>query len=114
TDIPISAQSVSTVIDRLRAAPRGERKNGALSPAALAAASEHPQPAFSPIVLAGFVRMFEFALIVAVGFAVYTIYLLPDEGLSWRYIGASGAISVLSMFAFQTAEIYQVQAFRGH
>lgn len=114
TDIPISAQSVSTVIDRLRAAPRRERKNGALSPAALAAASEHTQPAFSPIVLAGFVRMFEFALIVAVGFAVYAIYLLPDEGLSWRYIGAIGAIGVLSMFAFQTADIYQVQAFRGH
>ena len=32
----------------------------------------------------------------------------------WRYTGAIFAIAILSMFAFQTADIYQVQAFRGH
>ena len=68
----------------------------------------------SPIVLAGFVRMAEFALIVLVGLAVFALYLSPTEDLIWRYAGAIFAIALLSMFAFQTADIYQVQAFRGH
>ena len=72
-----------------------------------------PAP-ISPIVLAGFVRMAEFALIVVVGFAIFASYGLEAEGDFWRYAGAIFAIAILSMFAFQTADIYQVQAFRGH
>ena len=68
----------------------------------------------SPIVLAGAVRMVEFALVVAVGLALYAIYLPLGQGLIWRYLGAIFAIGVLSTLAFQTADIYQVQAFRGH
>ena len=77
------------------------------------AATPAPSP-ISPIVLAGFVRMAEFALIVLVGLAVFAVYLSPTEPLFWRYAVAIFAIAVLSMFAFQTADIYQVQAFRGH
>jgi asparagine N-glycosylation enzyme membrane subunit Stt3 len=36
------------------------------------------------------------------------------EGVSWHYFGAIAAVSVLTMLAFQVADIYQVQAFRGH
>jgi Undecaprenyl-phosphate glucose phosphotransferase len=70
--------------------------------------------AWSPIVLAGIVRIAEFALIVAVGMTIYAAYLAPIEGFQWRYVGATGAIAVLAMLAFQTADIYQVQAFRGY
>ena len=64
--------------------------------------------------LAGFVRMGEFALIVVIGLAVYAAYLKQFDGLFLRYLVATLSIAVLSMFAFQTADIYQVQAFRGH
>jgi Undecaprenyl-phosphate glucose phosphotransferase len=71
-------------------------------------------PAWSPIVVAGVVRMTEFALIVAVGMAVYVSYVVPIEGFEWRYAGAILGIAALAMLAFQTADIYQVLAFRGY
>src|SRR5674476_569462 len=58
--------------------------------------------------------MAEFALIVLVGLALFAAYLPSGEGLLWRYLAATLAIAALSMLAFQTADIYQVQAFRGH
>jgi Undecaprenyl-phosphate glucose phosphotransferase len=84
-----------------------------LSPAAMEVVSARAAPAMSPIVLAGFVRMIEAALIVAVGLAVYAAYLFGD-GFGWHYGIAIAAIAALSMLAFQIADIYQVQAFRGH
>jgi Undecaprenyl-phosphate glucose phosphotransferase len=71
-------------------------------------------PAMSPIVLAGAVRMIEVALITLIGTAIYAAYVAPQDGLAWRYGIAITGISVLAMLAFQTADIYQVQAFRGH
>ena len=68
----------------------------------------------SPIVLAGAVRMIELALVALIGTAIYTAYVVPMEGLSWHYFIAIAAVSVLTMLAFQIADIYQVQAFRGH
>jgi Undecaprenyl-phosphate glucose phosphotransferase len=109
----ISARSVSEVIDRLRASSRAAERP-ALSPAALAAASTELPLAISPIVLAGFVRMAEFALIAAVGLLIHALYLLPSEGFEWRYGIATGAIALMSVIAFQAADIYQVQAFRGY
>jgi Undecaprenyl-phosphate glucose phosphotransferase len=108
----LSASSAAAVFDRLRAEPRTQAD--ALSPKALTAA-EVPTPSpISPIVLAGFVRMAEFALIVLVGLAVFAAYQPSGEGLVVRYLAAILAIAALAMLAFQTADIYQVQAFRGH
>jgi hypothetical protein len=85
-----------------------------LSAAAVAAADAPTVRAWSPIVLAGFVRVAEFALIMAVGFAIHVAYIVPIEGFEWRYVGAIVGIAVLAMLAFQSADIYQVQAFRGY
>ncbi len=84
-----------------------------LSPEALAVVARSAPPAISPIVLAGAVRMIEFALVMAVGLAVYAAYLSQANDLLIRYAGATFVIAVLSMLAFQVADIYQVQAFRG-
>ncbi len=109
----ISARSVSAVIERLRAMPRNDTPRN-LSPAALAAAEKHPPPAISPIVLAGMVRMAEFLLILLVGFAIYAKYVLVAYNFGWNYAAVTGAIAVLSIVAFQAADIYQIQAFRGY
>jgi len=85
-----------------------------LSPIALAVADQPSPPAFSPIVLAGVVRMVEFAEIVLVGLAVYLVYVAPQEGIALYYLAAIVGIATLAMVAFQIADIYQVQAFRGH
>jgi Undecaprenyl-phosphate glucose phosphotransferase len=85
-----------------------------LSPAALLVAAQPIPNAWSPIVLAGFVRMVEFSLTVLVGLAAYVAYVVPANGFEWHYVAAIFGIAVLALLAFQTADIYQVQAFRGY
>ena len=110
----INATGATAFLDRLRSGPRPTGKPRPLTPEAIAVAASPAPSAISPIVLAGFVRMFEFALIALVGFVVFALYLGLSESLFWTYAGAIFAIALLSMLAFQTADIYQVQAFRGH
>ncbi len=114
-------ESPTTVSAAMSALPRTDPSpplapdaTAALSAAALKAAAQSYESAYSPIVLAGLVRVVEALLVVVVGFAVYLAYVLPVNGFAWRYVGAIAGIAVLSMLAFQAADIYQVQAFRGH
>jgi Undecaprenyl-phosphate glucose phosphotransferase len=111
---PIEAAGPAAVIQRARAMPRAAAMRSGLSPEALAVAAKPSAAAISPIVLAGFVRMGEFALIMLVGMVVYCAYLHEYDGLIWRYLLATFVVASLSMLAFQIADIYQVQAFRGH
>src|SRR3954471_19052177 len=85
-----------------------------LAEAAEMAAAEPVVSALSPIVLAGAVRMIEFALVAVIGMLIYVAYVVPQDGVEWQYFGAIAGVSVLAMLAFQVADIYQVQAFRGH
>jgi Undecaprenyl-phosphate glucose phosphotransferase len=105
-----AATAVGTSVDRGAAASEPK----VLSPAALDAAAEPAVPAWSPIVVAGTVRMIEFAITALVGLAIYLAYVVPIEGFEWRYVGSVMGIAVLAMLAFQAADIYQVQAFRGY
>ncbi len=85
-----------------------------LAEAAAQAATEPVVTALSPIVLAGAVRMIELALVALIGTLIYVGYVVPQVGVQWQYFGAIAGVSVLAMLAFQIADIYQVQAFRGH
>jgi Undecaprenyl-phosphate glucose phosphotransferase len=85
-----------------------------LWPAAEAVAAEKLPPAYSPIVLAGAVRMIETGLVAIIGLAIHAAYVAPEAGFEWHYFAAIAGIAVLAMLAFQIADIYQVQAFRGH
>ena len=64
--------------------------------------------------LAGTVRLIEFALVGLVGLIGYFNYVVPTDGFAWHYIAAILGIELLALLAFQVADIYQVQAFRGH
>jgi Undecaprenyl-phosphate glucose phosphotransferase len=110
----LKASSAAALAEPRASRPRTTPKNRALSPAALAVAAKPSAAPISPIVLAGFVRIGEFVLILAIGLAIYAAYLPEIEGLIWRYLVATFSIATLSMLAFQIADIYQVQAFRGH
>jgi Undecaprenyl-phosphate glucose phosphotransferase len=85
-----------------------------LAEAAAIVASEPVVTALSPIVLAGAVRMIELALVALIGTLIYVGYVVPQDGVQWQYFGAIAGVSLLAMLAFQIADIYQVQAFRGH
>jgi Undecaprenyl-phosphate glucose phosphotransferase len=114
THPPMSASSAAEVLDRVRTGPRAAAQASSLSPDARAVAAQPAPKSVSPTVLAGFVRMAEFALIVLVGLAVFAAYGLASEGTVALYATATFVIALLAMLAFQTADIYQVQAFRGH
>jgi Undecaprenyl-phosphate glucose phosphotransferase len=109
-----SASSTTAAVDRILNGPTSFRKNHLLTAEALAIAAKPAPRPISPIVLAGFVRMAEFALVFTIGIALYFAYLPPLDGLLWRYLAAAIVIALLSTLAFQTADIYQVQAFRGY
>ena len=95
------------------AAP-GPRVPHQMAEAAERAAAEPVVAAMSPIVLAGAVRMIEIALVALIGTLIYVVYVVPQDGLQWQYFGATAGVSLLAMLAFQVADIYQVEAFRGH
>jgi Undecaprenyl-phosphate glucose phosphotransferase len=84
-----------------------------LSAAAHALAEAPYEHAYSPIVLAGLVRMIEASLIVAVGLVLYIFYAESGYGFAWSSLAVILGIALLAMLAFQVADIYQVQAFRG-
>ena len=114
-DSDIQPSKESTSLDpaahALHAGSRAKIDSPPLSPEALEAASEPLATPISPIVLAGTVRISEFVLVVVVGLALFTAYL-PTEYIG-RYLIATLVIATLSTLAFQIADIYQVQAFRG-
>jgi len=106
-DAAASAAATAT-IDR----PPGERRRR-LSQAALVVASQKVRPAYSPIVIAGAVRLADFVLLSLVGVSIYLGYVVPLSGFHWEYILAILAMTVATVICFQAAEIYQVQVFRG-
>jgi Undecaprenyl-phosphate glucose phosphotransferase len=108
----IEAAASSAGSSAAEARARGEPHQ--LADAAERIAAEPVAAAMSPIVLAGAVRLIEMALVALIGMLIYVSYVVPQDGIQWRYFVATGAISVLSMLASQAADIYQVQAFRGH
>jgi Undecaprenyl-phosphate glucose phosphotransferase len=93
----------------------GPRAKPQLSPLAQLVAAQPTMPAFSPIVVAGIVRAFEFMLIAMIGVATYFGYVYSAYGhiFDWYYIATAFAVAALAMIAFQAADIYQVQAFRN-
>jgi Undecaprenyl-phosphate glucose phosphotransferase len=106
----LSAASAASAT--LPGSPARPREHRTLSPAALAAASAQPRAAYSPIVVAGFVRVLECILISLVGCATYIAYVVPQHGFAWTYGAAIILIATMSIVAFQAADIYQIHAFR--
>src|SRR4051812_42910876 len=84
-----------------------------LSPAALAVTNQKVRPAYSPIVIAGAVRVADFVILSFVGVAIYLGYVARLSGLNWQYIAAILGMAAAAVMCFQAADIYQVQVFRG-
>jgi Undecaprenyl-phosphate glucose phosphotransferase len=107
--------SAHSMIDSVAVPAAGTRRlPHELADAAADVAAEPVVSALSPMVVAGAVRMIEMALIVLIGMLIYVGYVVPQDGMQWQYFGAIAGVAVMAMLAFQIADIYQVQAFRGH
>jgi Undecaprenyl-phosphate glucose phosphotransferase len=92
--------------------PMVERRRR-LSPAALAVTNQKVRPAFSPVVIAGAVRLADATLIMLVGIAVYVAYVVPLSGFHWSYVVAILGLALASVVAFQSADIYNMDVFRA-
>ena len=84
-----------------------------LSAEAQKVAAEPIAPAYSPIVLAGVVRIIDAVAIAAIGLAIHLVYVFPTYGFAWYYAGAFAGIAVLAVLGFQVADMYDVQGFRS-
>jgi Undecaprenyl-phosphate glucose phosphotransferase len=92
---------------------RSPQRKPALSQSALdVVATEPTATAYSPIVVSGFVRTIEFILIILIGSVLYFGYVGPVMQSPWAYAAAIAAISACCILAFQSAELYDIHAFR--
>jgi Undecaprenyl-phosphate glucose phosphotransferase len=93
--------------------PQVERRRR-LTPAANAVSNRKVGRAYSPIVIAGVVRVIDFAMLSAIGIALYFGYVVPLSGFSWPFLAAILGMAAMAVICFQAADLYQVQLFRGH
>jgi Undecaprenyl-phosphate glucose phosphotransferase len=114
---PISARSMLETASAASAAAAESRppieRRQRLSPAALAVVNQKVRGAYSPIVIAGLVRLADFVLLSFVGIALYLSYMVPLTGFHWEYVAAIFATTLTAVICFQAADLYDVQMFRG-
>ena len=114
---PINVRSMMDAAAASAAAIAGDRpvveRRRRLSPAALEVANQKVPTAYSPIVIAGAVRIADFVLLTLVGVALYVGYVARMDGFYWSYVAAIVGMAVTAVISFQASDIYQVQIFRG-
>jgi Undecaprenyl-phosphate glucose phosphotransferase len=97
---PEPARAETAPSDRLRMLALAEALSG-----------QSAQPAYSPIVLAGLVRILEFALILTSGVMAHAVH--PATPLSFNYYAVLISVCVTSLFMFQAFKVNHVAAFRA-
>jgi Undecaprenyl-phosphate glucose phosphotransferase len=106
-----------SMLDAVAAAPLDKpfvERRRRLSAAALDVVNQKVSRAYSPIVIAGFVRVADFVLLSLIGALLYFGYVAPLDGFRWEYLTAILGVSATAVVCFQAADMYQVQLFRGH
>jgi Undecaprenyl-phosphate glucose phosphotransferase len=104
-----AAVTMTATADR----PQVERRRR-LTPAANAVSNRKVGRAYSPVVIAGVVRVIDFAMLSAIGITLYFGYVVPLSGFSWPFLAAILGMAATAVICFQAADLYQVQLFRGH
>src|ERR1700733_8722650 len=114
---PINARSMLDAAAATAASASTDRppieRRRRLSQAALAVTDQKERGAYSPIVIAGAVRLADFVLLSFIGVALYLGYVARLSGFHWEYIVAIFGITAAAVVCFQASDIYEVQVFRG-
>ncbi len=109
---PINARSMLDAAAAAADRPRTERRRR-LSQAALAVTNQKVRRAYSPIVIAGAVRVADFVLLSLIGISIYVGYVARLDGFQWEYVAAIFGMTATAVVCFQASDIYEVQVFRG-
>jgi Undecaprenyl-phosphate glucose phosphotransferase len=110
---PINARSMLDAAAAATAVRPPTERRQRLSHAALIVANQKVRRAYSPVVIAGAVRVADFVLVSLVGVALYLGYVVPLSGFHWEYVAAILGMTATAVLCFQAADIYEVQVFRG-
>jgi Undecaprenyl-phosphate glucose phosphotransferase len=110
---PIDARSMLDTAATITADRPWVERRRRLSQVALAVANQKVRRAYSPVVIAGIVRLVDFILLSLGGIALYLGYVVPLSGFHWEYVAAIFGMTATAVICFQAADIYQVQVFRG-
>ena len=70
-------------------------------------------PAVSQVVIAGVVRAIETTLIVAVGVAIYFLYIVHNVGPQPGYLAVTIGVAAMAIIAFQSLHLFTGPAFRN-
>ncbi|MGZ5932500.1 MAG: undecaprenyl-phosphate glucose phosphotransferase [Rhizomicrobium sp.] len=108
----LNAAAAATSVAVTVGGPPIERRRR-LSQAALAVVNQKVRRAYSPIVIAGMIRVADFVLLSLIGIALYLGYMVPLNGFRWEYVAAIFGMTAAAVICFQAADIYDVQIFRG-
>ena len=94
---PINARSMldtaaTAAVSKVAERPPVERRRR-LSPAALEVTNQKVRGAYSPIVIAGAVRLADFVMLSLLGIGLYLVYVRPPAGVRWEYVAAIFAMA---------------------
>lgn len=85
----------------------------ALNPALAEIASRgSPSKAYSPIVLAGLVRLIEFSMLLLAGVVIHEWHVAPVWGRSLEYYAVMPAMALFAVVAIQAMGLYTTASFR--
>ncbi len=76
------------------------------------ASNSSPSKAYSPIVLAGVVRLVEFTMLLAAGVVIYEIYVVSQWGRSLDYYTVMPAMASTAVVLLQGLGLYTTASFR--
>ena len=92
----------------------GEKEKRPLNPQlAEIASNSAPGKSYSPVVVAGLVRLGEFVLLLAAGLAIDEFYVAPVWGRSLDYYVAASAMAALAVIVLQFLGLYSTSVFRS-
>ncbi len=94
------------------AAPAGAPRLAVLSVAARAAAAKLAGRSLSPVIFTGAARLLEFTVLLALGAAIYFLYVVPTDGFDSFYAVPLLGGSVAALFIIQAADGYTIATLR--
>ena len=68
---------------------------------------------YSPSLVTGITRLFEFTGLCLTGFVIYLFYVFPKIGFVPYYIATTAAAAGLAVMVFQASDAYQLQSLRS-
>jgi len=100
-------------VRKIDAAQVDGKPESGLNDIALQVASQYRRENISPVMVSGYLRLIELALIAATGCLLYFLYVGSAPHAPWRYPIAIATGSLLAVFLLQSTDNYRIAALRN-